>query len=96
MALNEVTYRTAAIEFINYYLDTTYTDGETLPALVEVATDMMIKGFKENPTLASQTLGDMSKSFFQGDGYFLKAKKILDTVKGELGGKNGTGKVKFY
>lgn len=97
-------YRKASIEFVNFYIGTNYAIIETvppnpLPPLVEVVIDMLIKGFTENPSIASYSLGDMSKSFNTNGGFFEKALAILDKVKGEVHGEDptkGTGRMKFY
>ena len=68
MALTDDLYRKGAIEHANKFCNQTFVDG-SLPFDVEVAVDLMVKAMKENPAVASQSLGDMSKSFFQNGTY---------------------------
>lgn len=64
MALTTEQKRAGAIAFINKQTGRTFVDGE-LPADIEVAVDILISGLDKDQTIASQSLGDMSKSFFQ-------------------------------
>ena len=68
MALTDEMYRKGAIEHANKFCNQIFVDG-SLPFDVEVAVDLMVKAMKENPAVASQSLGDMSKSFFQNGTY---------------------------
>jgi hypothetical protein len=67
MPLTDNQYRTGAVDFINHYCNRQFEDTaeNPLPPGIEVATEILIKAMKENPAVASQSLGDMSKSFFQ-------------------------------
>jgi len=51
-------------------------DGELdLPASVKMAVGLLVKSFMENPGVASQSLGELSKSFFEG-GTYKAARKL--------------------
>lgn len=73
MALTNEQYRAGAIAFINKRTGQKFVDG-SLPDDIEIAVDLLMKGMKENQSVASQALGDMSKSFFQ-NGSYLAAKE---------------------
>ena len=64
MPLTDEQYRQGAIEYASEYCKQPFEDGN-LPFGVEVAVDLLIKAMKENPGVQSQSLGDMSKSFFK-------------------------------
>lgn len=68
MALTDEQYRAGAIAHINGFCSPQFTDG-FLPPDVEIAVDMIVKSMKESQNVASQSLGDMSKSFFEGATY---------------------------
>lgn len=68
MPLTDEQMRKGAIEHINTYCNQDFKDGE-LPFDIEIAVDMLVKSMKENPGVQSQSLGDMSKSFFEGGTY---------------------------
>lgn len=70
MALTDEQYRAGAIAHINNLpgIRQAFVDG-SLPADVEIAVDLVSKAMKESPNVASQGLGDMSKSFFEGGTY---------------------------
>lgn len=68
MALTDEQYRAGAIAHINGFCSPQFTDG-SLPPDVEIAVDMIMKSMKESQNVASQSLGDMSKSFFEGATY---------------------------
>lgn len=68
MPLTDDQYRKGAIEHANKYCNQLWVDG-SLPFDVEVAVDLLITGMKEKQNVASQSLGDMSKSFFEGGTY---------------------------
>lgn len=67
MPLTDEQYRAGAIAHINQLCGTLFVDG-TLPIDIDVAVDLLIKAMKET-NVASQKLGDMSKSFFEGSTY---------------------------
>lgn len=53
-----------AIDYVKEYCNNQFTDG--IPGGVKKAIALLVKASGENSNVASQTLGDMSKSFFQG------------------------------
>jgi len=53
-----------AISFVKQYCRNDFADG--LPDDVKQAVAKLVKAFQEDGRVASQSLGDMSKSFFQG------------------------------
>jgi hypothetical protein len=62
----------AAVDHINAECGERFTnaDGDVeLPASVKMGAAMLVKSMNENPAVASQSLGDMSKSFFEGGTY---------------------------
>lgn len=67
MPLTDEQYRAGAIAHINTLCKQPFKDGE-LPADVEIAVDLVVKSMKET-NVASQSLGDMAKSFFEGATY---------------------------
>ena len=64
MALTEAQQRAGAIAYVNKVCGQDFV-GNALPPDIEVVVDMLTKSMKENPAVASQSLGDMSKSFFR-------------------------------
>lgn len=64
MALTEAQQRAGAIAYVNKVCGQGFIDG-ALPPDIEVAVDIVTKAMKENPAVSSQSLGDMSKSFFK-------------------------------
>ena len=46
-----------------------YVQVEDIPTGAQMGIAWMVKAMRENPNVSSQTLGDMSKSFFQGATY---------------------------
>jgi len=71
--------------------------GNKLPSGVRRAIVLLVKGMNES-NVASQSLGDMSKSFFKTD-YYKEALDILDGYVGfdeETGAVVGPKQVKFY
>lgn len=53
-----------AIEYVKDYCGDQFADG--LPGGVKRAITLLVRLTNENSNVASQSLGDMSKSFFQG------------------------------
>lgn len=53
-----------AIDYVKTYCNNQFHDG--LPGGVKKAVTLIVKSMGENNNVASQSLGDMSKSFFQG------------------------------
>lgn len=53
-----------AIEYVKDYCNNQFVGG--LPGGVKKAITLIVKAAGENSNVASQSLGDMSKSFFQG------------------------------
>lgn len=53
-----------AIDYVKQYCHQTFDEG--LPTNVKQAVAKLVKAYQENSNVASQSLGDMSKSFFQG------------------------------
>ncbi|WP_446662956.1 phage head-tail connector protein [Geobacillus sp. CCR] len=53
-----------AISFVKRYCRDDFVDG--LPGDVKQAVAKLVKAFQEDGRVASQSLGDMSKSFFEG------------------------------
>lgn len=84
-----------AIEIVQEKCGTSF---ETkLPSGVRRAIVLLVKGMNES-NVASQSLGDMSKSFFKTD-YYTEAMGILDDYVGydeETGTMVGSKQVKFY
>lgn len=66
--LSDEQYRKGAIEHASQYCRQTFEDGK-LPFDVEVAVDLLVTAMKEKSNVQSQSLGDMSKSFFEGATY---------------------------
>lgn len=65
--LSDEQYRKGAIAHVNTLCKVQFEDGK-LPFDVEIAVDLVIKSMKET-NVASQSLGDMAKSFFEGATY---------------------------
>lgn len=76
MALTNEQRRAGAIAHINKLCGTEFIDGTDLPADIEMAIESLLKAVNES-NVASQRLGDMSKSFFQGQTY----KSAVDYLK---------------
>lgn len=74
MALSEEKKRAGAIAFINKETGQNFEDGK-LPADIEIAVDIIMGGMNQNPAIASQSLGDMSKSFFDNSAIEKAARK---------------------
>jgi hypothetical protein len=53
-----------AIDYAKQYCRQSFDEG--LPAGVKQAVAKLVKAYQENSNVASQSLGDMSKSFFEG------------------------------
>lgn len=53
-----------AIDYAKEWCNNDFADG--LPGGVKRAVTLIVKSYSENRSVASQRLGDMSKSFFQG------------------------------
>lgn len=53
-----------AIDYVKEHCRNDFLEG--LPSGVKQAIAKMVKSYQENSNVASQSLGDMSKSFFQG------------------------------
>ncbi|MEH6943392.1 head-tail connector protein [Bacillus sp. JJ722] len=53
-----------AIDYVKTECNNQFEDG--LPSRVKRAVALLVKSMGENSNVASQSLGDMSKSFFQG------------------------------
>lgn len=53
-----------AISYVKQYCRQTFEEG--LPPNVKQAVAKLVKAYQENSNVASQSLGDMSKSFFEG------------------------------
>lgn len=68
MPLTDDQYRKAAIAHINQQCKKQFAEND-IPPDIEIVIDLLIKSMKENKSVASQSLGDMSKSFFQGATY---------------------------
>jgi hypothetical protein len=59
----------SALDLINEDCGGRFADANgiiTLPPGVKMGAALLVKSMSENPAVASQSLGDMSKSFFQG------------------------------
>ncbi|MDE3837931.1 hypothetical protein C0966_00720 [Bacillus methanolicus] len=54
----------AAIDYVKQYCRQSFDEG--LPPNVKQAVAKLVKAYQENSNVASQSLGDMSKSFFEG------------------------------
>lgn len=68
-----------AIDYAKKYCNNPFEDAEGNPAFptgVKIGFATLIKAFLENPAIQSQTLGPMSKSFFEG-GTLKAAHKFL-------------------
>lgn len=76
MALTNEQYRAGALAFVNRKTGCEFVEGE-IPADVEIAMEMLVMGMKQNPGIASQSLGDMSKSFFDSNSYEKAAMRYL-------------------
>ena len=76
MALTDAQYRAGALAFVNRKTGCKFVEGE-IPADVEIALDILATGMKQNPGIASQSLGDMSKSFFESGSYEKAAMSYL-------------------
>lgn len=62
----------SAISHVNKQCGDRFTDDDgvvTLPDDVKMGVAMVVKSMTENQNVASQSLGDMSKAFFQGGTY---------------------------
>jgi hypothetical protein len=64
-----------AISFVKRYCRDDFVDG--LPGEVKQAVAKLVKAFQENGNVASISLGDMSKSFFEG-GTMNEVKRLLE------------------
>lgn len=64
----DMQYRKWAVAHINQKTGQSF-DETTLPPDLEPAVKLIGQAMKENPSVASQALGDMSKSFFQNGSY---------------------------
>lgn len=53
-----------AIDYVKQYCRQSFDEG--LPPNVKQAVAKLVKAYQENSNVASQSLGDMSKSFFEG------------------------------
>lgn len=53
-----------AMDYVKEYCRNDFIEG--LPSGAKQAVAKMVKSYQENSNVASQSLGDMSKSFFQG------------------------------
>lgn len=53
-----------AIDYVKIYCNNDFKDG--IPSAVKKGISLIVKSMNENGNVASQSLGDMSKSFFQG------------------------------
>ncbi|KOP82003.1 hypothetical protein AMS60_05600 [Bacillus sp. FJAT-21945] len=53
-----------AIDYVKKYCNNPFTDG--IPPAVKKGITLMVKSMNENSNVSSQSLGDMSKSFFEG------------------------------
>lgn len=59
----------AAVDHINAECGNQFSQADgtiDLPAGVKMGAALLVKAMGENPAVASQSLGDMSKSFFEG------------------------------
>lgn len=64
-----------AISFVKQHCRDDFVDG--LPGYVKQAVAKMVKALQEDGRVASQSLGDMSKSFFEG-GTMNEVKQLLE------------------
>jgi len=53
-----------AVDYVKQYCCYSFEEG--FPAGVKQALTKLVKAYQENSNVASQSLGDMSKSFFEG------------------------------
>lgn len=53
-----------AIDYVKTYCNNNFADG--IPGGVKKGIALIVKSMNENNNVASQSLGDMSKSFYQG------------------------------
>lgn len=53
-----------AVSYVKQYCRQSFDEG--LPPNVKQAVAKLVKAYQENSNVASQSLGDMSKSFFEG------------------------------
>ena len=63
-----------AVDYVREYCNCDFADG--CPPGVKRAITLMVRSSNENSNVASQSLGDMSKSFFPG-GTLQEAEKLL-------------------
>ena len=64
-----------AIDYAQRYCNNDFSEGLPMRGIV-----LIIKGMRESSNVASQSLGDMSKSFFQG-GTMMEANRFLRPYK---------------
>lgn len=58
-----------AIDYVKEYCNNPFHNEkgeEVIPGAVKKGVALLVKSMSENPNVASQSLGDMSKSFFKG------------------------------
>lgn len=67
-----------AIDYVKQYCHQSFDEG--LPPNVKQAVAKLVKAYQENSNVASQSLGDMSKSFFKG-GTMDEVDRLLDPYK---------------
>lgn len=76
MQLTDKDFVAGAIAFINKKTGQDFNE-ETLPADLKIAVNILVNGAKQNPAIASQRLGDMSKSFFDSSAHEKAAMKYI-------------------